>query len=536
MKLLSLLWMFTLMPDILSQCTSKGDIVFLMDESGSIGAANFEKMKSFVNAVISNFQIGTTANQFSVVTFDSTPSQVFQLDKYLTNSSLQNVVSAINFTGGGTDIGEALDFARNYSFLSSSGARSDAAKIVVLITDGQSSISNEGDQLKAVGVTVFCVGVGSGVNSAVLRSISTHNDYTYLTSFDLLTSLASAISSGTCADDIDDCLSNPCMNGGTCEDRFGEYLCHCPSGITHPNCEVPGLPTVAVGQSMTVSVGSPAIIYCTVSGSVLSVFWQYQKSGVTTNVDITNTTKYSGSTPTRPSLTIYNVQISDVGNYRCLAINSIGTGQSPTMAYLDIISSNSMVTAFWVVSGSSVTSTEDSTVTLTCVFYGATLTSIQWQYEQSTGTTTIIDTTNSVKYNTPTVSSPSLIIRSVTSADTGYYRCVGNSINGQQETGRLYLRVTTVEQGQCDQFDCNVLSNCEVTDGTPSCVISSWKVALVGVFSVIAVAGGATLLSMTALKVYKRYSSTHLFDYAIHQYIEKDLGQQKMSFDPRVLY
>jgi uncharacterized protein with von Willebrand factor type A (vWA) domain len=157
-------------------------------------------MKTFVNAVISNFQIGTAANQISVVIFDSSASQVFQLNTYLTLASLQSAISAINFNGGGTNIGDALDYARIYSFQTSRGARTDSAKIVILITDGQSTISNEADLLKAIGVTVFCVGVGSGVNSAVLRSVSTHNDYTFLTTFDLLPSLTSTISNGTCAD------------------------------------------------------------------------------------------------------------------------------------------------------------------------------------------------------------------------------------------------------------------------------------------------------------------------------------------------
>jgi hypothetical protein len=100
-----------------------------------------------------------------------------------------------------------------------------------------------------------------------------------------------------------------------------------------------GLPTAEVGLSLTVSVGSTATITCTVTGSVTSVFWQLQKSGVTTNIDLTNTAKYSGSTPTFPSLTLHSVQISDMGNYRCLAVNSVGIGQSPSMAYLDITSS-----------------------------------------------------------------------------------------------------------------------------------------------------------------------------------------------------
>ncbi|XP_052055877.1 protein crumbs homolog 1 [Apodemus sylvaticus] len=31
-----------------------------------------------------------------------------------------------------------------------------------------------------------------------------------------------------CEEDIDECLPNPCLNGGTCENLLGNYTCHCP--------------------------------------------------------------------------------------------------------------------------------------------------------------------------------------------------------------------------------------------------------------------------------------------------------------------
>ena len=184
----------------LGECTSKADIVFLLDESGSIGYSNFEKIKSFVGTIVSHFEVGNDTNQISVVNFESTARNVFSLNTYDTVSEIQAAISRIVFSSGGTSIGNALDFARIYSFTSGYGARGDAAKIAVLITDGQSSLYNEPDQLKSMGVTIFCVGVGTGVNSAVLRSVATHNDYTYLTSFDLLSLLTGELSNKTCAD------------------------------------------------------------------------------------------------------------------------------------------------------------------------------------------------------------------------------------------------------------------------------------------------------------------------------------------------
>jgi len=36
---------------------------------------------------------------------------------------------------------------------------------------------------------------------------------------------------------VDECASNPCFNGGTCEDDINQYICHCPKGYSGQRCE-----------------------------------------------------------------------------------------------------------------------------------------------------------------------------------------------------------------------------------------------------------------------------------------------------------
>ncbi|MGH0145357.1 UNVERIFIED_CONTAM: hypothetical protein FKN15_010963 [Acipenser sinensis] len=38
-------------------------------------------------------------------------------------------------------------------------------------------------------------------------------------------------------EEINECLSQPCLNGGTCKDRVDTYLCACEEGFTGPNCQ-----------------------------------------------------------------------------------------------------------------------------------------------------------------------------------------------------------------------------------------------------------------------------------------------------------
>lgn len=40
-----------------------------------------------------------------------------------------------------------------------------------------------------------------------------------------------------CTEDVDECLVNPCFNGGTCNNLYGAgYMCICMNGWSDPNC------------------------------------------------------------------------------------------------------------------------------------------------------------------------------------------------------------------------------------------------------------------------------------------------------------
>jgi hypothetical protein len=41
--------------------------------------------------------------------------------------------------------------------------------------------------------------------------------------------------------DIDECVPNPCQNGGTCTDGVNSYTCSCVAGYTGNICQTGGL-------------------------------------------------------------------------------------------------------------------------------------------------------------------------------------------------------------------------------------------------------------------------------------------------------
>ena len=38
--------------------------------------------------------------------------------------------------------------------------------------------------------------------------------------------------------DLDDCINNPCQNGGVCDDLEFTYQCDCAGGYEGPDCSI----------------------------------------------------------------------------------------------------------------------------------------------------------------------------------------------------------------------------------------------------------------------------------------------------------
>ncbi|CAC5377805.1 unnamed protein product [Mytilus coruscus] len=115
----------------------------------------------------------------------------------------------------------------------------------------------------------------------------------------------------------------------------GYYIC------TAVNAVGEAIPVVTIVQSQyNVNVGSSVTMVCTVSANPVhtSVYWQKDVNGVATNINLSQTSKYSGSTTTSPSLTVLNAVIADQGYYTCNAQNSVGTGTS-SQTFLGVLGS-----------------------------------------------------------------------------------------------------------------------------------------------------------------------------------------------------
>ncbi|XP_057604637.1 integrin alpha-X [Hippopotamus amphibius kiboko] len=148
------------------------DIAFLIDGSGSISSTNFAKMLNFVRAVMSQFQ--RPSSQFSLVQFSDRIRVHFTFEDFASSSNPLRLLDSVRQLGGYTHTATAILMATEQLLSASSGARKDASKILIVITDGhkQGDKRNYGDvipRVEAAGIIRYAVGVGSAFHSPLSR-------------------------------------------------------------------------------------------------------------------------------------------------------------------------------------------------------------------------------------------------------------------------------------------------------------------------------------------------------------------------------
>uniref|UniRef100_A0A8W8NWN6 VWFA domain-containing protein n=1 Tax=Magallana gigas TaxID=29159 RepID=A0A8W8NWN6_MAGGI len=178
------------------------DIVFLLDASESEQAEGFGKEIQFVYNFARKFHIGPQNVQFSSVTFSSNVRNDFFLNTYSNRHDVLNAIQKISYMQGGTNTSFGLKFVRDNSFKPQNGARTNATKIVIVITDGQSADSaatkHEAQLLHHQGVLVYAVGVGSDVDSSELKAISSNGTPILVTDFSLLHDIQASLETAAC--------------------------------------------------------------------------------------------------------------------------------------------------------------------------------------------------------------------------------------------------------------------------------------------------------------------------------------------------
>ncbi|CAJ1063129.1 collagen alpha-6(VI) chain isoform X2 [Xyrichtys novacula] len=184
------------------------DIVFIVDESGSIGTPNFQLVRAFLRSVVSGLEVSRSKVRVGIVTYNDRPTAQVYLDSFNDKTELLNFIKILPYHGGGTNTGAAVNFTRDHLFTKARGSRKDKGvqQVAVVITDGESQddVSRAAADLRRAGVTVYAVGV-QNANEAELKQIASYptNKHVFIVdSFAKLKSLELLLQKSMCVNII----------------------------------------------------------------------------------------------------------------------------------------------------------------------------------------------------------------------------------------------------------------------------------------------------------------------------------------------
>ncbi|XP_035692568.1 uncharacterized protein LOC118427037 [Branchiostoma floridae] len=182
-------------------CPAAMDLVFVLDGTGSVGEENFESMKTIVQKIVADFSISPSQTRVGIIQYANTQRMEISLDAYSDVDSLQQAIADIEYMGGGTLTGQALDYTRKFGFSPNNGARPDVVQVAIVITDGVSNdeVSNPAQRMRKAQIVTYAVGIGSNLDNDQLLSIAgTSENVIVVSDFNRLTDLATTLPQQVC--------------------------------------------------------------------------------------------------------------------------------------------------------------------------------------------------------------------------------------------------------------------------------------------------------------------------------------------------
>ncbi|XP_029101800.1 matrilin-2-like [Scleropages formosus] len=157
------------------------DLIFVIDGSKSLGAANFELVKRFVGAIVDFLDVSPLATQVGLLQYSTKVRAEFTLGQFSSGLAVKEAVSRVQYMGRGSMTGSALRHMVELSFSAREGARPGVSRVSIVFTDGRSQddVSKWAAKAHAAGITMYAVGVGKAIEGE-LREIASEPDDMHL--------------------------------------------------------------------------------------------------------------------------------------------------------------------------------------------------------------------------------------------------------------------------------------------------------------------------------------------------------------------
>ncbi|CAG2185497.1 COL6A [Mytilus edulis] len=216
----------------------KADLVFMIDSSNTVGALNLEKTENFIKNFVTKLNVSKDGVHVGIEQYGSRPSAEFPLRMYNNRYDVLTAIHGMQIMGGGTNTGDAIEFAKTTMFSPAAGARSNVPRIAIMVTDGGTSETAaaiaEADKARAANIGLIGVGVGGLVNMQELNGVANQPSASHVitvSNYDQLEAISNQLMTMTCGDNRCAYKGKSYSPGQKWNDGC-DYECVCQDGAT----------------------------------------------------------------------------------------------------------------------------------------------------------------------------------------------------------------------------------------------------------------------------------------------------------------
>jgi len=155
----------------------QGDVIFILDSSGSIGIANWQLVLQFVGEAVKRMDVGPQATRVGFLTYGNRAHVIFNLNNFTNSADMQPAILSAKFLDENTNTSGGIYVAHKSMFTEANGERPKAPNMAIVITDGESTYDHDltipyAQGAKSSGVLMISIGVGDKVSKPELDGIA----------------------------------------------------------------------------------------------------------------------------------------------------------------------------------------------------------------------------------------------------------------------------------------------------------------------------------------------------------------------------